>query len=77
VELAQLQGYPCPRHVENLMVGRRIRRSATSGAERRGKAQNAFAELSEVGPTLERRPRGPTRNTVRPRRGGTGVQSLE
>jgi hypothetical protein len=55
-----------------------------SGAERWGKAQNAFAELSEVGPTFEKvsvdnvlSERNNEKNTVRPRRGGIGVQSLE
>jgi hypothetical protein len=79
------RGILVPRHVENFMVGRRIRRSATSGAERSGKAQNAFAELSEVGPTFEKASvdnvlsgrRDNEKNTVRPRRGGIGVQSLE
>jgi hypothetical protein len=53
---SSFRGILVSRHVENLMVGRRIRRSATERSGAIGQSTNAFAELSEVGPAFERRP---------------------
>jgi hypothetical protein len=49
---SSFRGILVSRHVENLMVGRRIRRSATERSGAMGQRTNAFAELSEVGPAF-------------------------